>query len=77
MKAAASVWVPRGADLARERSSLEGADIPTVEVAEVTADGVRIDVHGRRDPARTKTGAEEAQLRERAHAALRRAGTFE
>ena len=74
---AASVWVPLGADLPRARSALEGAEIPTVEVAEITAEGVRIEIHGVRDPARTKTGAEEAKLRERAQAALREAGIYE
>jgi hypothetical protein len=70
------VWVPPEADLRRARSALEAADIPTIEVAEITVDGMRIEVHGRRDPGGTKTGAEEAQLRERAHAALRAAGVF-
>ena len=75
--AAASVWVPLGVDLDRARAALEAAEIPTIEVAEITADGVRIEVHGRRDPERTKTGAEEAKLRERAQSALRGAGIFE
>jgi small-conductance mechanosensitive channel len=74
--AVASVWVPPEADLGRARSALEAADIPTVDVAESTAEGIRIEVHGRRDPERTKTGAEEAKLRERAHEALRSAGVF-
>jgi small-conductance mechanosensitive channel len=73
---AASVWVPLDADLGRARSALEAAEIPTIEIAEVTADGVRIEVHGRRDPERTKTGAEEAKLRERAHQVLRQAGVL-
>jgi len=73
---AASVWVPLDADLRRARAALEAAEIPTIEVAEVTADGVRIEVHGRRDPERTKTGAEEAKLRERAHQVLRQAGVL-
>ncbi len=73
---AASVWVPPGADLGRARSALEAAEIATIDVAEITADGVRLEVHGRRDPARTKTGAEEAKLRERAHEALRAAGVL-
>jgi small-conductance mechanosensitive channel len=73
---AASVWVPLDADLTRARSALEAAEIPTVEVAEVSADGVRIEVHGRRDPERTKTGAEEAKLREQAQSALREAGVL-
>lgn len=74
--AAASVWLPPGADLRGARSALEAADIATIEVAEITSEGVRIEVHGRRDPERTKTGAEEAQLRERAHEALRGAGVL-
>jgi len=74
--AVASVWVPPEADLGRARSALEAADIPTVDIAESTAEGIRIEVHGRRDPERTKTGAEEAKLRERAHEALRAAGVF-
>lgn len=74
--AAASVWLPPGADLGRARSALEAAEIATIEVAEITADGVRVEVHGRRDPERTKTGAEEALLRERAHEALRGAGVL-
>ena len=72
----ASVWVPPAADLGRARSALEAAEIATVDVAEITADGVRIEVHGRRDPERTKTGAEEAKLRERAHEVLRAAGVL-
>ena len=71
---AASVWVPPEANLGRARAALEAAEIATIEVAEVTSEGVRIEVHGRRDPERTKTGAEEAKLRERAHEALRSAG---
>ena len=73
---AASVWVPPAADLGRARAALEAAEIATIEIAEATADGIRIEVHGRRDPERTKTGAEEAKLRERAHEALRSAGVL-
>jgi small-conductance mechanosensitive channel len=73
---AASVWVPLDADLGRARAALEAAEIATIEVAETTADGVRLEVHGRRDPERTKTGAEEAKLRERAHEVLRAAGVL-
>ena len=73
---AASVWLPPGADLGRARSALAGAGITTSEVAEITSEGVMIEVHGRRDPERTKTGAEEAKLRERAHEALRTAGVL-
>jgi small-conductance mechanosensitive channel len=72
--AAASVWVPPSASLSRAREALKAAEIPKIDVAEVTPDGVRIEVHGERDPHRTKTGEEEAALRERAHEALRAAG---
>ena len=73
---AASVWIPPAASLGTAREALEKAGIPRVEVAEVTADGVRIEVHGSREPGGTKTGEEEAALRERAHEALRAAGLF-
>ena len=74
--AAASVWIPPAASLGTAREALEKAGIPRVEVAEVTADGVRIEVHGSREPGGTKTGEEEAALRERAHEALHGAGLF-
>ena len=73
---AASIWLPPAADIGRARAALEAAEIRSIEVAEMTAEGVRIEVHGRRDPERTKTGAEEAQLRERAHEVLRGAGVL-
>jgi small-conductance mechanosensitive channel len=72
--AAASVWLPAAADLATARSALSAEGIPRVDVAEMTADGVRLEVHDRREPGHTKTGEEEAALRERAHGALRTAG---
>jgi small-conductance mechanosensitive channel len=75
--AAASVWVPRGADLGEARKALEGAGIPTVDVAELTADAVRLEIHEKREAGHTKTGAEEAALRERAHEALRAAGVLD
>ena len=49
----------------------------SVEVAEVTPDGVRLEVHGVSDPNRTVMGGEEALLREHSHAALRKAGLLE
>jgi small-conductance mechanosensitive channel len=73
---AADVWIPPAASLARAREALQKAEIPRVEVAEVTPEGVRIEVHGSREPGGTKTGEEEAALRERAHEALRGAGLF-
>jgi small-conductance mechanosensitive channel len=72
--AAASVWLPPATDLGRARSVLSEAGIVRVDVAELAADGVRLEVHDRRDPERTKTGEEESALRERAQGALRAAG---
>ncbi len=69
------VGAARGGPRPRALGAGGGGD-RTVDVAEITADGVRIEVHGGRDPERTKTGAEEAKLRERAHEALREAGVL-
>jgi small-conductance mechanosensitive channel len=74
--AAASVWLPVGASVATARKALEEAGVAAVEVAELSADGVRLDVHEKREAGHTKTGAEEAALRERAHQALLAAGVL-
>jgi hypothetical protein len=68
------VWVPPEADLAKARAALEQLELSSVDVAEVTTDGVRLELHGAADPTRTVMGGEEAALRESAHAALREAG---
>jgi small-conductance mechanosensitive channel len=72
--ASISVWVPPEADLGRARSALEDLDVSSVDVAEITPDGVRIEVHGASDPHRTVVAGEEASLRERSHQALLDAG---
>ena len=75
--ATASVWLPPGADLGRARTVLEALDVSSVDVAELTADGIRIEVHGASDPERTVVAGEEAGLRERSHQALLAAGLLE
>jgi small-conductance mechanosensitive channel len=75
--ASASVWLPLEADLGKARAALEELDVSSVDVADVSADGVRIEIHGASDPARTVIAGEEAALRERAHGALRDAGLLE
>lgn len=75
--ASASVWLPLEAHLGKARAALEELDVSSVDVAEVSADGVRIEIHGASDPARTVIAGEEAALRERAHGALRDAGLLE
>ena len=74
---AASVWLPHAADLGKAREMLKSAGVAAVEVAEISAEGVRLEVHEQREPGQTKTGEEEAALRERAHGALRDAGLLE
>jgi small-conductance mechanosensitive channel len=72
----ASVWVPPDADLAQAREALSRLEPSQVDVAEVTPDGVRIEVHGPRRPGGTRASGEEAALRERAQRALRDAGVL-
>jgi small conductance mechanosensitive channel len=71
--ATVSVWVPPAADLEQARSVLKPAGAAEVTVAEMTPQGVRIELRGPRHHERTQVGDEEAQLREGAHEALRRA----
>jgi small-conductance mechanosensitive channel len=72
-----SVWVPPAADLGEARRVLKPAGAVSVSVAEITPDGVRIELKGAGDHERTRVGDEEAELRERAHEALREAGLLE
>ena len=72
----ASVWVPPDADLSAVREALSRLEPSQVDVAEVTTDGVRIEVHGPRRPGGTRASGEEAALRERAQRALREAGVL-
>jgi small-conductance mechanosensitive channel len=73
----ASVWLPPDANLAAAHGALDAAEIATATVAEVTPDGVRLEVGTGREAGRTRTGDEEAALRERAQRALREAGLLE
>jgi small-conductance mechanosensitive channel len=74
--ATASVWLPLASNLGRARRALRELELSSITVAEITADGVRIEVQGKRDPTRTVPTGEEAALRERAHEALREAGVL-
>jgi small-conductance mechanosensitive channel len=74
--ATASVWTPPDADLRLARRALDGLELSSITIAEVTPEGVRIEVQGRRDPTRTVMAGEEAALRESAHHALRAAGVY-
>jgi small-conductance mechanosensitive channel len=75
--ATVSVWVPPDADLDEARRVLKPAGAAEVSIAEMTPEGVRIELKGSRDHERTQVGDEEAALRESAHEALRAAGVLE
>jgi small-conductance mechanosensitive channel len=73
----ASVWVPLAADLEASRQALARLEPSQIDIAEVTPEGIRIEVHGPRRPGGTRASGEEAALRERAMRALRDAGVLE
>ncbi len=75
--ATVSVWVPPAADLEHARRVLKPAGAAEVQIAELTPEGVRIEIKGPRDHERTQVGDEEAVLRESAQEALRAAGLLE
>jgi small-conductance mechanosensitive channel len=70
----ASVWVPPDTGVGAARRALEEAGAATVTIGETTPEGVRIEVGTTREAGRTRTGDEEAALREHALAALQDAG---
>src|SRR5215216_5144374 len=71
--ATVSVWVPQDADLEEARRVLKPAGAAEIDVAEMTPDGVRLELKGPRDRERTQVGGEESALRASAHEALRAA----
>jgi small-conductance mechanosensitive channel len=71
------LWVPPGTDLGEVRKALGPLEPSAVDVAEITPDGVRVEVHGPRRVEGTRDPSEEAALRERAHRAIREAGLLE
>jgi small-conductance mechanosensitive channel len=75
--ATVSVWLPPAASLHEARRVLKPAGAAAISVAEMTPDGVRLELKGPRDRERTQVGDEESELRERGHEALRAAGLLE
>ena len=73
---AVSVWLPAAADLGRAREALARLEPSEIEIAEITPDGVRMEIHGPRRPGGTRASGEESALRERAQRALREAGVL-
>jgi small-conductance mechanosensitive channel len=75
--ATVSVWVPPATDLEGARAVLKPAGAAEVTIAEITPQGVRLELKGPRDHERTQVGDEESALRASAQDALRRAGLLE
>jgi small-conductance mechanosensitive channel len=75
--ATVSVWLPPAASLDEARHVLKPAGATEISVAEITPDGVRLELKGPRDRERTQVGDEESDLREHAQGALRAAGLLE
>lgn len=74
---AVSLWVAPATDVGAVRTALAPLEPSEVELAEMTPDGVRIEIHGPRRLGATRSSGEEAALRERAHRALREAGLLD
>ena len=72
--AAAAVWLPPDADVEKARAALVPLEASEIELTEITAEGLKLVVHGPRGIDRTTVAGEEAALRERAHQLLLRAG---
>src|SRR5215211_5277467 len=75
--ATVSVWLPPAASLEEARRVLKPAGAVEIDVAEITPEGVRLELKGARDRERTQVGDEESDLRGHAHQALRAAGLLE
>ncbi len=69
-----SIWVPPGTDLDAARTAIEGAGAGEVRLTELNVvDGARLEFRADRDTAKARD-AQEAELRESAQSALRKAG---
>jgi small-conductance mechanosensitive channel len=75
--ATVSVWLPPDASLEEARRVLKPAGATGISIAEVTPEGIRLELKGPRDSERTQVGDEESDLREHAQHALRAAGLLE
>ena len=73
-----SAWVPVAADLGRAETAIkEGTGAETVEVAEWTSDGIRLEVKLPSQAHATRAGGEEAALRKRTQRILQEAGLLD
>ena len=72
-----SAWLPSNTDLSAAKRVLEPVGVDAVRVADWTPDGLRVELKVSAGDARTRTGDEEAALRERVQQALGEAGLTE
>jgi small conductance mechanosensitive channel len=67
------VWLAPDADIEAARKTLEGTEVTGVTLAELTVEGVRLELKATIEPGRDRD-ARAAEVRERAHSAFREAG---
>jgi small-conductance mechanosensitive channel len=72
----AELWLPADADLEAARQALEGTEVTTVRLAELTHEGAKLQVKASIDRGADRE-VREAELREHAQSALRAAGVLE
>ncbi|MGI8460128.1 MAG: mechanosensitive ion channel family protein [Solirubrobacterales bacterium] len=70
------IWLPPGADVGAARRALDGI-AESVQVSELTHEGVKLELRQNIEGDRTRVGGEEAALREKSHSALREAGLLD
>jgi small-conductance mechanosensitive channel len=73
--ATAEVWLPADADLDAARRALEGTAVTSVRLAELAAEGARLELKAAMEKGGDRE-AREAELREHAQDALRKAGVL-
>jgi small-conductance mechanosensitive channel len=73
--ATAELWLPPDADLEAARTALEGTEVTSVRLAELTVEGARLELKAAMERGGDRE-AREAELREHAQSALRRAGVL-
>jgi small-conductance mechanosensitive channel len=68
-----SIWVPPATDLDAARTAIEAAGASDVSLVELNVDGARLELKAEKEPGKARH-QQEAQLREKAQSALRKAG---
>ncbi|HEX2360404.1 MAG TPA: mechanosensitive ion channel domain-containing protein [Solirubrobacterales bacterium] len=69
------VWVPLDSDIGRAREALEGTEVTSIRLAELTVEAARLELKAGIDSGRDRE-AREGEIRELAQGALRQAGVL-